>query len=102
MYHLFFSPPATGKTTNAEKLRQALGMDMVVEMEELKNMSRASRLRTHTSRKVLVLGTGEEDRKELSGFARVQLSREACNMAMCFATGRPIWNEDGTLHRESK
>lgn len=96
MYYLFLTPAMTGKTTNAEALRKHLGMETVIELEALKLMSRAVRLRTHTNRKVLVLGTPEEITDDLVGFVRVKLTRDQCNAAMMAVGGYRIWNEDGS------
>lgn len=99
MYLLYLTPAMTGKTTKAEQLKAYFNADEVVELENLRNTSRAVRRRLHQSKNVLVLATPDDDLSTLDGTAYEKLTNRVCNDAMVAVGGYPIWNQDGTRYK---
>lgn len=98
MYIVFTSPPMTGKTTNADKLRHNLRCDFVIESEALRSASVEACDRAHRNRRVLVL-VSDGDTVDTKGHTTITLSQDECNKAMIEVGGHRIWNTDGSRYK---
>ena len=94
MFLLFESPAMTGKTQHAEALRKHFGADVVVEFDNIRNMTAEARYRAYAGKDVLVLAQSSEGAQ--ASLDCSTLSREARNQAMMAVGGHRIWNEDGS------